>query len=236
MPSHILYFFFLMAYDPTLPIAGTLCDADEMRSQLQGLHDLITALPGISSAVVESTATGGSGSAAVASAVLVGQELRFSFQIPEGQPGPQGPTGAPFSNIVIDSVSTLNPGDAAFVTTGFDGFTVHMNVGLPRGQDGPPGPPFAQVVIDTVSTLPFDQAATASTFFDGTNVHLSLGLPQGLPGEVTLSALTAGLDGTSANSNAVDTLDVPFSNPLPTPMDLEVIRAKLNELILALRR
>jgi hypothetical protein len=151
-----------MSYDPNLPIPGTLCDADQMRSQLQGLHDLITALPGISSAVVVSTMTGGSGSSAAASATLVGQEVRFSFEIPEGQPGPQGPTGAPFSNIVIDSVSTLNPGDSAFVTSGFDGFMVHLNVGLPRGQDGPPGPPFAQVVIDTVTTVPFDQSASAA--------------------------------------------------------------------------
>ena len=34
-----------MPFDPTKPVEGTLCDAVEMRSQLQGLHDEIAALP-----------------------------------------------------------------------------------------------------------------------------------------------------------------------------------------------
>ena len=34
-----------MPYDPTKPVEGTLCDAAEMRSQLEGLHDEIAALP-----------------------------------------------------------------------------------------------------------------------------------------------------------------------------------------------
>ena len=40
----------------------------------------------------------------------------------------------------------------------------------------------------------------------------------------------------SANTNAVATLDTPFANDPPTLADIEVLRAKVNELILALRR
>ena len=40
---------------------------------------------------------------------------------------------------------------------------------------------------------------------------------------------------TSANSHAVTTLDAGFSDP-PTLADLEAVRAKMNELITALRR
>jgi hypothetical protein len=52
-----------------------------------------------------------------------------------------------------------------------------------------------------------------------------------VPGEVTAAELVAEIDGTSANSNAVATLDTPFADA-----DDEVIRAKINELVLALRR
>ena len=42
--------------------------------------------------------------------------------------------------------------------------------------------------------------------------------------------------GTSPNTNGVDTLDNPFSNDPPTLADFEVLRAKINELILNGRR
>ena len=40
----------------------------------------------------------------------------------------------------------------------------------------------------------------------------------------------------TANTNAVATLDTPFANDPPTLADMEVRRAKMNELILAARR
>ena len=55
--------------------------------------------------------------------------------------------------------------------------------------------------------------------------------PQGAPGEVTAQQLGNTIAGTSANTNAVATLDTPFADP-----DLEAIRQKLNELPLAARR
>jgi len=56
------------------------------------------------------------------------------------------------------------------------------------------------------------------------------------PGEMTNAALTTAIAGTSANTNAVATLDTPFTNDPPTLADIEVLRAKINELILAQRR
>ncbi len=54
-------------------------------------------------------------------------------------------------------------------------------------------------------------------------------------GEVTNAQLAAAIQGTSNNSNSVATLDTAPNNP-PTVDDYEMLRGKLNELILALRR
>ena len=79
-----------------------------------------------------------------------GQILHFSFGIPRGQtgdPGPPGPQGPAFGNAVVDSVSTLDPGQPASAQAWFDGNVVHFTFGIPRGQDGsngaegPQGPP-----------------------------------------------------------------------------------------------
>ena len=63
---------------------------------------------------------------------------------------------------------------------------------------------------------------------------------QGPAGEVTAQqlgdGLAAAIAATSANTNAVPTLDAPFSNDPPTVADLEVLRGKLNEMLLAMRR
>ena len=56
-----------------------------------------------------------------------------------------------------------------------------------------------------------------------------------MPGEVTAEQLTTAINGTSS-SNAVATPDVPFVFDPPTLADLEMLRAKVNELIFALRR
>ncbi|MBP6784953.1 MAG: hypothetical protein KA152_14255 [Verrucomicrobiales bacterium] len=57
----------------------------------------------------------------------------------------------------------------------------------------------------------------------------------GAPGEVSNAQLTAAINGTTANSNGVTTLDTAPSDP-PTFADYEVMRAKVNERIVALRR
>lgn len=53
---------------------------------------------------------------------------------------------------------------------------------------------------------------------------------------MTNAALAGAINGTSSNSNAVTTMDTAFVNDPPTLADLETMRAKMNELILALRR
>ena len=64
---------------------------------------------------------------------------------PQGDPGPQGP---PFSNAVVDGVSTLNPGDSATVSTSFDGTNVHFTFGIPHGTPGSDG-----MKVDSVGRL-----------------------------------------------------------------------------------
>ncbi len=81
--------------------------------------------------------------------------------------------------------------------------------------------------------------------FDGSAVRLSFGIPRGLtgndgqqgiqgiprpPGEVSAAQLAGGIAGISNNANTVNTLDVPFANNPPTLADIEVLRARLNEL------
>ena len=91
--------------------------------------------------------------------------------------------------------------------------------------------------IDSVSTLDPSQAATVSVSVNGQTLHFSFGIPRGADGtpapppEVTLPMLDAAIASSSANTNAVGTLDTPFADP-----DAEALRQKLNELLLAARR
>ena len=50
------------------------------------------------------------------------------------------------------------------------------------------------------------------------------------------TALASATANSSANTNGVGTLDTPFTNDPPTLADMEVLRAKFNEMILAMRR
>jgi hypothetical protein len=106
----------------------------------------------------------------------------------------------------VVGVTTLPAGSDATVTAVLSGDVVHLSFGLPKGADGSNG----------------SNGANGS---DGSNGS------DGAPGEVTAAQLSAAIDGTSANSNAVATQDTPFADP-----DAEANRLKINELILALRR
>ncbi len=176
----------------------------------------------------------------------------------DGSDGAVGPQGPPFAQAVVDAVTTLNPGDAATVSVSFDGVNVHFSYGIPRGNDGSTGPsgsngsdggegpqgaqgpPFANAVVDGVTTLDPGQPATVQTSFDGSNVRFTFGIPRGndgsngndgAPGEVSNADLTNAINGTSANTNGVSTLDNTPSDP-PTLADYEALRAKVNEMIL----
>jgi len=219
----------------------------------------------VTGAIIDGTNTLNPGSPAEASVSWDGANVRFTFGIPRGQDGQAGQNGGngndggqgpPFTNFIVDGVNMLNPTDPASVQTIFDGSAVRMVFNIPRGftgndggtgaqgGPGPQGPPFANAVVDSVTTLNPGENATVQTNFDGSLVHFQFGIPrgndgsgpQGPPGEVTNAQLSSAIAGTSNLSNAVATLDTPFANDPPTLADLEVMRAKMNELIIALRR
>jgi len=196
-----------MPFDPNLPQPNTLSDAVQMRAQLNGLKALIDAVPvGPQGPQGPPGPPGMNGTA--------GSPGAQGVQGPQGAQGDPGPQGPPFASAVVDGVTTLNPGDSATVSTSFDGSNVRFTFGIPRGATGADG-------------------AVGPQGNDGPQGPQG---PQGDPGEVTNAALAAAIAGTSANSNGVTTLDTPFTNDPPTLADMEVLRAKLNELIAALRR
>lgn len=213
-----------MPYDPNWPQNGELVDGDRFRDQFAGLKTLIDAVQsgGISAVAVDNVQTLPAGSAATVGVSLVGSELRFSFGIPAGQQGSEGPQGIPGNN-------------------GSDGAP-----GL-NGNDGQQGPPFAQAVVDAVNTLDPGQPASVGVSFDGSNVRFTFGLPRGqdgsngsdgapgAAGEVSTSQLNNAISGTSNNSNGVSMLSLNVSDP-PTQSDVQVLANKLDELINALRR
>ena len=175
-----------MPYDPNLPQAGTEIDAVQMRSQLNGLKDLIDAMASVNAAVVDGTNTLPAGSPAQASVSVIGSTLHFTFEIPQGTDGTNGSNG---SDGAMGPQG--NPGsDGAIGPQGPQG-----PQGDPCGPPGPQGPPGN----------------------DGM---------QGPPGEGTQAALDAAILGTSANTNAVGTLDTVFPDAA-----LEEIRAKINSLV-----
>ncbi len=76
-----------MPYDPNLPQAGTEIDAVQMRGQLNGLKDLIDAVPTITAAVVDGVTTLPAGDPAAVTASVTSGVLHLSFSIPTGPPG-----------------------------------------------------------------------------------------------------------------------------------------------------
>ena len=126
-------------FDPNIPQAGTEIDAVQMRSQLNGLKDLIEAVPMINGAQVNNVNTLPPGSAATASVALMGSVLQFTFELPRGNDGGTGAQGPPFANAVVDAVNTLPPGSSAAVNVSFDGTNVHFTFDIPQGSDGQQG-------------------------------------------------------------------------------------------------
>jgi hypothetical protein len=204
-----------MPYDPNIPQAGTEIDADQMRGQLNGLKDLIDAISTITAAQVDAVNSVPPDSPAQVNLSVTGNTLHFSFDLPRGYDGNNGADG-----------EQGPPGN--------DGIQ-----GQP-GNDGAQGPPFAQAVVDGVNTLEPWESAAVDVSFDGSNVRFTFGIPRGndgsngsdgAPGEVSLQQLDDAISGTSANTNTVSTLDNSYADP-----EMEELRQKLNELIVALRR
>lgn len=201
-------------------VGNTLHFSFEIPQGQEGLPGLAgPAGPPFSSAVVDSVNTVEPGIPAAVNVSFDGANVRFTFDIPRGNDGSQGPAGG----------------------NGSDGSQG------PPGNDGAQGPPFAQAVVDGVTTLDPGQAATVQTSFDGSNVRFTFAISrgndgsngsdgaQGQPGEISQAQLDNAqlntLSQTSNNTNGVSTLDSGFVDP-----DMEALRQKMNEMILNGRR
>ncbi len=143
-----------MPFDPAQPADHSPLSSAVMREQLTSLKALIDAILTVTAAQVDGTTTLNPGDPATAAVSVDGSTLRFTFGIPQGYPGPQGndgpqgstgPQGPPFASAVVDGVTTLAPGDPAWVNVSFDGTNVHFTFGIPQGAQGiqgyqgPPG-------------------------------------------------------------------------------------------------
>jgi hypothetical protein len=130
----------------------------------------------------------------------------------------------------IDGVTTLLPGETASVGLSVIGGTLHFSFGIPRGDEGVQGMTGADGPAGPDGPVGPEGPAGDPGGPPGPEG------PQGPPGEVTNAALADAISDTSGNSNDVPELDTPFVNDPPTLADMELMRAKVNELITALRR
>lgn len=181
-----------MPFDPTKPANGSANSSAEMRGQLNGLKDLIDAVPTVTTAQVDAVTTLPPGDPATAAASITGDTLHLTFSLPQGPPGETGPEG---SQGMPGPEGPQGPQGDAGGPPGPEGPQG------PTGAEGPPGP-------------------------EG---------PAGMNGEVTLAELDAAINGTSMNSNSVNILNLPISDP-PSAAEVQAIADKLDELITALRR
>ncbi|MBE2284631.1 MAG: hypothetical protein IAE77_14330, partial [Prosthecobacter sp.] len=119
--------------------------------------------PPFAQAVVDAVNTVNPGDPAAVGVSFDGTNVRFTFDIPRGNDGmngsngsdgsqgppgndggqgPQGNDGAqgpPFAQAIVDSVTTLDPGNPATVGVSFDGSNVRFTFAIPRGNDGSNG-------------------------------------------------------------------------------------------------
>ena len=135
----------------------------------------------------------------------------------------------------VDGVTTLDPGLPANASVSVIGNTLHLTFDIPRGNDGAQGPQGATGAVGPQGPQgqPGDPGGPPGPA--GAEGPPGPQGPQGLPGEVSQTDLNNGLlntlNQTSANTNAVSTLDTPFADP-----DVEELRVAFNALVLALRR
>ena len=174
-------------FDPNLPQEGTPLDAVQMRSQLNGLKAIIDAILTLTAAQVDGVNTVEPGNPANATVSVTGNTLRFTFDIPRGNDGmngsngsdgsqgppgndggqgPQGNDGAqgpPFAQAIVDSVTTLDPGNPATVGVSFDGSNVRFTFAIPRGNDGSNGSDGSQGPPGEISQVQLDNAISGTS-------------------------------------------------------------------------
>ena len=138
-----------MPFDPSLPAPNSPLESQVIRDQLQALFVLINNIVTVTAAQVDAVNTQPPGSPAQVQVSVSSGTLHFTFDLPQGEIGPGGPPGAagadgapgpPFASAIVDSVTTVDPGQPASVSVSFDGTNVHFSFALPRGNDGSTGP------------------------------------------------------------------------------------------------
>jgi hypothetical protein len=159
--------------------------------------------------------------------------------VPAGPQGEQGIPGGPGADGAAALVAVTVPGTVTvgtgYVTFGFA--TTPVNLGWLTGTRlraaaiaDPANWMEGSIVAlgPTEVTLSMDATGGTGSF---TGWNLSLAGAQGAPGEVTNAAMAGAIAGTSANTNAIPTLDTSFPDP-----DAEALRQAYNALVLGLRR
>ena len=103
-------------------------------------------------------------------------------------------------------------------------------------------PTITSAVVDAVNTLPAGDPAAVDASVTSGVLHLTFGIPEGQsgpPGEVTQAELDTAISDalalTSSNSNAVALLSEAADSSY-NQTQMQTVMAKLDELILALRR
>jgi len=139
-----------MPYDPQFPVHNAELISADFRGQFHGIVDLIAA-GSITGAQIDAVNTVDPGQPASVSVQVTANVLHLTLNLPRGAtgaagtdgapggPGPAGLQGPPFANALIGNVTTLNPGENAWVTMMFDGINVTFFFGIPRGIDGASG-------------------------------------------------------------------------------------------------
>jgi hypothetical protein len=139
----------LGAFNPALPLDGSLVVADVLRDQFNGLAAMIAAITSVNTAVIDGVQTLLPSEQAFVTLTVTDETLHFTFGIPRGDEGVQGVQGEPgiqgppFAQAVVDGVTTLPPSAPATVGVSFDGTDVHFSFGIPQGYTGATGEPGA---------------------------------------------------------------------------------------------
>ena len=145
----------------------------------QGQEGLVgPAGPPFANAVVDSVTTLNPGDPAAVGVSFDGTNVRFTFDIPRGSDGGQGPAGndggqgppgndgaqgPPFAQAIVDSVTTLDPGNPATVGVSFDGSNVRFTFAIPRGNDGSNGSDGSQGPPGEISQAQLDSAISGTS-------------------------------------------------------------------------
>jgi hypothetical protein len=153
--------------------------------------------PPFANAVVDAVNTVNPGDPAAVGVSFDGTNVRFTFNIPrgsdgsngsdgtpgtdggQGPPGVQGPPGPPFAQALVDSVTTLDPGQPATVGVNFDGANVRFTFGIPRGSDGTNGSDGSNGAPGEISQAQLDSAINGTS--SNSNSVPTMDIPFGDP-------------------------------------------------------